>query len=590
MKQSIDSSSKISIWYTVIGSLLTIVVFIPSSPLQTNLIEKIVLLAILVPIPLSLPLLEEPKNSGQLPQIYQLMCYIYPVVALMAVSSHLPHFKSVRGWLSLGWLGFTIILALHGMYRYLRHGNERIEELAIDIASIYIVIGAIWYSASRFDLHFLGFTEPFVILTAIHFHYTAFLATILIGSIARIFPENMYTRLEDQYKMIIIMVLLATPLIAVGITFSPIIELLATLLLSTALYWYATLMITNMGEMDLKRLPKILLTISSMIPFWSMSLAVIYATSTYFNLNWIKIDKMLYLHGFFNAFGFVLIGLIAVRINNPDSRLDKTQIPFSAITIDEKMYATYIEDHDLVDTQRTAYGMVDTLTRYDSINFRSGEVNPEIVRFYERTGDYDLEIDARWKRGFGFLSRIYRKISQKTGQMNFLSDKENQSAVQLNNKILPISEEHDSRSEVLSWVRSYHTTSETLYAAIYHHYRFHEDTLMNIAFPLQNMQMTSIMRMEHLSTNGSQALQLTTFPKSVYHGHEGIYLVTKWLPIRLPFNETIKVWTPNMLPQNHDFGEIDDSIDLVAEHKIWLFGYNFLTLYYQMWRKDQSSD
>ncbi|MEL7435036.1 MAG: hypothetical protein AAFN11_13910, partial [Chloroflexota bacterium] len=58
------------------------------------------------------------------------------------------------------------------------------------------------------------------------------------------------------------------------------------------------------------------------------------------------------------------------------------------------------------------------------------------------------------------------------------------------------------------------------------------------------------------------------------------YFANRLCPIRLPINETIRVYPADTLydgyPDNFEVGEI------VAEHKMWLFGIHFLTLHYSI--------
>lgn len=98
---------------------------------------------------------------------------------------------------------------------------------------------------------------------------------------------------------------------------------------------------------------------------------------------------------------------------------------------------------------------------------------------------------------------------------------------------------------------------------------------MNIAFPLPWSNMTSILRMEA----APGGLALTTLPRTDGHGDEGVYLVTRFLPIRLPFNETITVWheeAPANVPAGAEQGCV------LARHDMWCCGLRFLTLDYEL--------
>jgi hypothetical protein len=112
---------------------------------------------------------------------------------------------------------------------------------------------------------------------------------------------------------------------------------------------------------------------------------------------------------------------------------------------------------------------------------------------------------------------------------------------------------------------------------------------MNIAFPLPFSNMTSILRLYQ----DGDSLILTSL-SGQEKGDEGVYLVTSWLPVRLPINETIRVWTADDTSSNPSTigSRIADAIaakpadlpvTVIAKHDMWLFGIRFLTLNYYIY-------
>lgn len=99
---------------------------------------------------------------------------------------------------------------------------------------------------------------------------------------------------------------------------------------------------------------------------------------------------------------------------------------------------------------------------------------------------------------------------------------------------------------------------------------------MNIAFPLPFANLTSILRLEYRENH----LMLTSLPGQ-RKGDEGVYLVTRLIPVRLPINETIRVWTADHAP----FPPAHSATTLVARHDMWIFGLKFLTLKYHIYPK-----
>lgn len=60
-------------------------------------------------------------------------------------------------------------------------------------------------------------------------------------------------------------------------------------------------------------------------------------------------------------------------------------------------------------------------------------------------------------------------------------------------------------------------------------------------------------------------------------GDQGVYLVTPWLPLRLPVNETIRVW-----PAGDPDAAVPASAGatVVARHDVWVLGLPALSLDY----------
>ncbi|MDG3043568.1 YndJ family transporter [Bacillus sp. B6(2022)] len=96
----------------------------------------------------------------------------FPLAALCATGAFIYHSL----WLALGWLFFTMILALFGFTRLLKRGAHPLHELMIDGACMYIALGGLWFWLYIADIQVMTFSPMIVLLTAIHFHYSAFLS------------------------------------------------------------------------------------------------------------------------------------------------------------------------------------------------------------------------------------------------------------------------------------------------------------------------------------------------------------------------------------------------------------------------------
>jgi hypothetical protein len=107
------------------------------------------------------------------------------------------------------------------------------------------------------------------------------------------------------------------PLVAAGITFSPWLGLIGTLLLSAGL---VTLAVLNVGWVIPAVAPlttRLLLLIGALSSCTAMVLACLYAYSLPMKLLIINIPTMALTHGILNAFGFVACSLLAWAMGRP---------------------------------------------------------------------------------------------------------------------------------------------------------------------------------------------------------------------------------------------------------------------------------
>ncbi|MBK8099300.1 MAG: YndJ family transporter [Planctomycetes bacterium] len=118
---------------------------------------------------------------------------------------------ALAGLLAVPWLLWTVFVALLGMLRAAERGGGPWAEVAIDAGLVYLAIGGVWLLAARVGVPLLGFEEPWVSLTAAHFHFAGPVLPIVTGSLARRLP-GMFGELASAG------VVIGVPLVAIGIT------------------------------------------------------------------------------------------------------------------------------------------------------------------------------------------------------------------------------------------------------------------------------------------------------------------------------------------------------------------------------------
>lgn len=266
----------------------------------------LLLLGALVIVPLGLALLDD---LGEILRRSRLQPFL-PWVQLLCAGVLLASFPLYPGWraglLALPWLGFTGLVALLGLFRLVTHGYRTAAGIATSAALMFLAVGGGWTLASRWGIEPMGFREPIVLLTGVHFHYAGFALPILTGLAAG-------TLRHVGARLAVASVVIGVPFVAVGITAGrsePVVELSAAWFMGTA----CLLVVWLQGEMAVRATSwpeRLLFALSGLALLAGMTLAAVYALSTFRDAYWLTIPQMIPWHGTLNALGFALPGLLA---------------------------------------------------------------------------------------------------------------------------------------------------------------------------------------------------------------------------------------------------------------------------------------
>ena len=265
-------------------------------------LELLFLLAPLVIIPIGFGLLTDPAPPLPLRIAFRLQ----PFAAVLAAVSFIPAPGPAAAALAAPWFLVTCLAALAGL-AMLKSGPLTI------FALFFLPVGGIHLIVSRLGIDFLGFTEPILILTAVHFHYTGFGAPLLAARAA--------ARVRNSRILIAIAsigLIAAPPLVAAGFAFSSTLQTGAVLALSVGIYAAAFLQFKSLPSLA-SRPARDFLTLSSVSVLAGMALAVIYAVGEYTGARWIDIPMMGRTHGLLNGVGFILCGLLGWRFEAKSS-------------------------------------------------------------------------------------------------------------------------------------------------------------------------------------------------------------------------------------------------------------------------------
>lgn len=297
----ISSCSGILVWLAFL--------FVPSSGLyQSPIIEKIVLLAPLVVVPLGLSLAANGETKGWTLRLSRFALFTQPVGALLAVCSFFAPPGPLAATLAAGWFIVTGLIALCGLARVLEH-EWRLEELCVDAGLMYVSVGGAWLIISRAGWQPMGFGDTIVLLTAVHFHYAGFAAPLLTGLTGRVLRDS--TALTRRaFQTASLFVIAGPPLVATGIIFSPTVGLIGTIILTLSLLLLAALVLTRIVPACRARASQVLLSISAASSILTMTLACAYSYSVVARKLIISIPQMAATHGLANSVGFSLCGLL----------------------------------------------------------------------------------------------------------------------------------------------------------------------------------------------------------------------------------------------------------------------------------------
>jgi len=250
------------------------------------------------------PMLFEIERNGAIALRSLALAGFLPAVASYAFEQGI-----YAGALALPWLAFTLVLLVHRL-----SANLRTKQYAWIVMKGYLMVGACWLVLARCGIRPLNFEHVIFHATALHFHYAGFVLPIFGLQLARREPSR--RRRIMQFGL-----LLGVLLVAAGITLSQFgvrwIECMAAWIFSGACIWFAVEQL-RLALAVRHALPRGLLLLSSLSLIAAMSLALLYATGNYLQMDWLDIPFMLRWHGPIQVFGFALPGVVAWSLVKQD--------------------------------------------------------------------------------------------------------------------------------------------------------------------------------------------------------------------------------------------------------------------------------
>lgn len=234
---------------------------------------------------------------------------VVAVVALLAPPGNAP------GVAALAWVLVAVVVAVDAVRAWAVAPTLRGPGVTWPVAALYLVVGALWLAVDRFGLEPLGVAQPFVVLTAVHFHYAGFATTTLAGRAWRRRPDDRLAAVAAW------LVMAAPPVVALGFTLHGAMQVVGAVVLTAGLWLLAWVVLVRVVP-TLPRgagVSRSLLVVSALSVVVPMGLAVHWAAGTNLGFAVLSIRAMALAHGAVNALGFALAGLLGWHLLDDDA-------------------------------------------------------------------------------------------------------------------------------------------------------------------------------------------------------------------------------------------------------------------------------
>lgn len=275
---------------------------------RLNTIELLFLLGPLVVVPLGLGLAFQFVGKMQIGISIRIAQKLQLPAALCVIASFWLPQGIVATILALPWFVFGCFIGLEGLMALIRGECRKLKGACLIVSYVYLPIGCAWLVASRSGLSPMGFQEPIVLLTAVHFHFAGFAAPLLSLAAATMI-EKKAVAIDLIFKLVASGVLAGPGLLAAGFVIGPHLKLAMALLVACSEVGLSLFFLTGVGALR-PRLAQAFVTASVASVLFAMVLAGVWAIGEFPLQPFVHLDEMAKFHGAANAFGFVLCGLV----------------------------------------------------------------------------------------------------------------------------------------------------------------------------------------------------------------------------------------------------------------------------------------
>ncbi|MXQ55679.1 YndJ family transporter [Shimazuella alba] len=181
-------------------------------------LEKILLISIFLFIPILLSLIPTIKRDERSSRYHALLLnsHLYVTVTI-GITLLFSAGSILSGILSIPWAVYTLGLFVYGIRRFIERGWYIIEENAIDTSFLYILLGGVSLSVYCFTSDKI--ISHHLLMTTIHFYFTAVLSTLFVGLAGRAIPID--RKIGHSYRWTVRGIIISPLIIGIGILTDP---------------------------------------------------------------------------------------------------------------------------------------------------------------------------------------------------------------------------------------------------------------------------------------------------------------------------------------------------------------------------------
>jgi hypothetical protein len=287
-----------------------------------GVIELLFLFAVLVVVPLGLALMTAHSAAGTSAQF---AAAFQPLAAVAVVAAFWQKPGPAAAALSVPWLVLGVVAAVAGAWNIYRNADRSVADLAVSVAGIDLAFSGGWLVVSRAGLHPMGFQEPIVLLTSMHFHYSGFAVAVLAGAAIRLCERRNVS--VGILRGVVWVVLFLPFLLAAGFVISPVLRVAAALGLAVSVPLFAGCLFWAGRYLD-QPVGRIYLRLGAVAAWFAMALAAAYAVTDYLGRPFLTMPGMATTHGVLNGIGFVLFSTLAFLIEeNVIEPAESSEVP-----------------------------------------------------------------------------------------------------------------------------------------------------------------------------------------------------------------------------------------------------------------------